>query len=647
MTTPIGCTLYVNGARVADGTPGDRDDAPTALSGLSMTWGRATTVDQVEPSTCSFQLLDPPGGGSFLNLLHTGAAVQVRAAADVPGSPGEPVNIDGGFESAPLNSDLSWTDLYSGHTARATNVRAHTGRQSATIIDQSAPPNTVTFDSGIIPPAATSSNVSAWDHIQTMQPDETWTVSAWVYPPVDGTVTVQPAAYSSPTGQTFTPRVGPRVDVPWNAAQPWQYVAVDYTAAAGDAGKWIGLGLTLDFAAWSDVAAATTWNTAASTWTQWRTWYIDDVAMTPPADTDPVVHRDVTVFSGRITDLDAGYDPTAGAVVCSVTAADFTADLAQRDVSAEPWPAETLSARFAHIIAGAGLTGTVDYTIAPTLSGWSVSYLDVDRQQCWPLLADLATSVDGVLWSATHRTSGPYLWLADPRVQSALYVLYVGDDGLVHVGPTGAAAAAIELDACDVLLDPVVFKQAVSDVVTRVALSWQEQTVDDKGQPAPTDRTNTLIDAALENDLGTRRAAVSTQLVSSTDADSVAALILGRLRLQSWRVGGLTWNTATSDMNADQTVRTLDLLDGTSRLAAPILLTNLADWSPTGGGTLPLLLQGGTYVFDAGYWTLNLVTSSAAAQGTSLTWTDVDPAYDWTDIGGDVSWTDLAGVAAQ
>jgi hypothetical protein len=323
--------------------------------------------------------------------------------------------------------------------------------------------------------------------------------------------------------------------------------------------------------------------------------------MLPPATEGGIV-RDVTVFSGRVTDLDAGWDFGPGTVVCSVTAADFTADLAQRDVGVPAWYVETLATRFGHVLSGAGVS--IPYTIAPSLASWLVSYLDVDRQQAWPLLADLATSVDGVLWSATHRTTGPYLWLADPRVSSALYVLYGGDDGLVHIGPTSAADKAIELDACDVLLEPVVWKQAVSDVTTRVAVTWQEQAVDDDGEPtAATERTDTLIDAALEARLGTRRAAVSTMLVSETDAAAVAALILGRLHLASWRVGGLTWQTDASDMNPDQTGRALDLLDGTRRLAAPILLTNLPAWAPSGGATLPLLLQGGTYTYEGGQWT--------------------------------------------
>jgi hypothetical protein len=289
----------------------------------------------------------------------------------------------------------------------------------------------------------------------------------------------------------------------------------------------------------------------------------------------------------------------------------------------------------------------VRYSIEPSLADWRVSYLDVDRQQAWPLLADLATSVDGVLWAATHRTTGPYLWLADPRVQAALYELYLGDDGLVHVAPTSSVDRAIEVDACDVLLGPVLWRQAVSDVTTRVAVSWQDQTVDpDTLLPAPTERNSTVVDATLEARLGTRRAAVSTLLTTADDAVEVAALLLGRLHLQSWRVGGLTWRTDLTDMNPDQVVRTLDLLDGTRRLGAAVLLTNLADWSPTGGGTLPLLLQGGQYTFEDGQWTLELVTSSAASQGASLPWTALDPTWAWNEFAPDVAWTDLAGVAA-
>ena len=326
-----------------------------------------------------------------------------------------------------------------------------------------------------------------------------------------------------------------------------------------------------------------------------------------------------------------------------MVAADFTADLANRDVADQPWPAEPLAARFGHVVAAAGVA--VPYTLAPSLTGYQVSYMDVDRQQCWPLLADLATSVDGVLWSAVHPSTGPYLWLADPRVQSALYQLTMGDAGLVVIVATAAGGAAIELDSCDLLLDPVVFRQAVSDISTRVAITWLEQTIDDNtGQPAPTERTDIYTDAAAELANGTRRLGVQTVLTSAAVAGEVAALLLGRLHRASWRVSGLTWRTDKTQMDGDQTSRTLDLLDGVRRLAAALLLTNLPSWAPA-GPTLPLLLQGGQYTFEDGQWTLDLVTSSAAAQGTGLPWNALDPAWAWNEFDPAIDWTDLVGVA--
>jgi hypothetical protein len=42
---------------------------------------------------------------------------------------------------------------------------------------------------------------------------------------------------------------------------------------------------------------------------------------------------------------------------------------------------------------------------------------------------------------------------------------------------------------------------------------------------------------------------------------------------------------------------------------------------------------------------LNLTTSTAAAQGTSLPWTDLDPGWAWLEFAPDVAWSDLVGVA--
>ena len=82
--------------------------------------------------------------------------------------------------------------------------------------------------------------------------------------------------------------------------------------------------------------------------------------------------------------------------------------------------------------------------------------MDVDRQQALPLLQDLATSVDGVLWAAVHRDTGPYLLLRS-GARAALYALEMGSDGVVRVVPIGdATAGAITVSADEALPDPVV-----------------------------------------------------------------------------------------------------------------------------------------------------------------------------------------------
>ena len=59
---PIGCELVIDGTRVADGATSADPRAPIALDNLAIRWGRSTTIDQPEPSTCSVTVLDRGSG---------------------------------------------------------------------------------------------------------------------------------------------------------------------------------------------------------------------------------------------------------------------------------------------------------------------------------------------------------------------------------------------------------------------------------------------------------------------------------------------------------------------------------------------------------------------------------------------------------
>jgi hypothetical protein len=68
----------VDGVRYADGQPGEASADPFALAGLTIEWGRDNTVDQPDPATCSFRIMDPPGGAiRFDDTVALGSTVVV------------------------------------------------------------------------------------------------------------------------------------------------------------------------------------------------------------------------------------------------------------------------------------------------------------------------------------------------------------------------------------------------------------------------------------------------------------------------------------------------------------------------------------------------------------------------------------------
>src|SRR4029079_19344481 len=166
MTTGATCTVYADGVRLADGGPGDDPADPTALSGLSITWGRDTTVDQPDPATCTFAIMDTPGGLAFSDRLHTGSEVAVTTTALAYPEPSTPVWPDPGFESGvnavPASARVSRTGhrVLSGAWAVGLTPTVAT-RQAAVIL---AP----------LPFAAPGTNPGAWDAIPATAPGQRW-----------------------------------------------------------------------------------------------------------------------------------------------------------------------------------------------------------------------------------------------------------------------------------------------------------------------------------------------------------------------------------------------------------------------------------------------------------------------------------------
>jgi hypothetical protein len=636
MSTGTTATLYADGVRVADGTPGDALDAPTALSGLSITWGRASTVDQPEPSVCAFDLMDAPGGESFADTFTVGTPVRVTATgityppATLPGWP------DPGFESDPP----AVTNAINTAPAVSTR-RAHGGAQALKL----APVNGAAALSVVIGPApfaAPGTDPGAWDAIPATAPGQVWTYGGWVYAPPDTVVTVRPVLFAGPYAAAATVLTGRDL----TAAGTGAWVNLSGTLPVSVTGAWLGLFVQLAPVAggrglgwrWADVPDTTTWATLAAdtTWGDLATAYVDDVGVLAPAGGQPST---VLVYAGRVTDLTMGWDDATGTPLLRATASDFTADLANVYVGDQPWLAEPMAARFDRILALTGLGVTADIDARP--GAIPVSWVDVDHRAAAGLLRDLAASTDAVMWSATHQVNGPYLAVEDPSARVSGHTLAMVSGVVVIVD---AAAGFQPLSACDVAREPVTWSQSVADIITRADVTWLQEGLDDNGLVTTTEVTESLVAPDREAVAGVRRLGLSTLLRTAADAHTVATAVLARTG-QGWQAGGLTVDDApdTTATPAANVAALLALLDGTSRNGRPLRLIDLPAWAP-GAPAIGVYLEGGRYTFADGRWVLELTVSDASFQGGSVAWGQMDPAWRWADLDPAMTWADLVGV---
>jgi hypothetical protein len=606
------------------------------LSGLRVTWGRATILDQPPPSTCDLSMVDVLGGEAFLDVVGIGRSLEVRADSITypdPGAGGSTVVINLTMDSMPVAMILS------------NAAAAITGGQLVLRPVDSTRAVVATFTPGT--PVPVGGNPAAWDAIPRAAAGQSWLAA------MDVALPAMFAGYSGWRAEV----VPVSFTAPWapGTAQPPALPITGGTTHSGTypptPGTWQGVRVTIwpTGPAWQELNTST-WDSLAAipTWDALSTFTVDNVKLTaPPAGTQ----RSALVFSGRITDMEARFDSDSGATLIDITAQDQRAELANRDVGDVPWLAERLDARVARIITSSGQA--IGYRIDTSMQALGVSWRDIDRQGALTLLQEMAISGDGVLWAAASLTTGPYLDFESLGERPALSGLTQGADSIVVIGPITSVPGSVALDACSLSREPVRWIQDVADVSTRVAVTWREQTLNDKGQPAPTDRVATASDAALEDIVGTRRIAISTQLSGSSDAVTLANSTLGRTSTPGWRLAGLHWEAETdAPMDSAALGRMMTLLDGTTRNGCPVVITNLPAWSPIVGRTdIPLFVEGGTYTSQDGAWVLDLTTSAPTAAGRSAAWQDFPStphpvtAWRWQDMAPSIRWLDLSGTA--
>lgn len=648
------CEVLIDGVRVPDTGADLLDGTVTALSGLTLTWGRDGQNEQPSPASVTLDLLDPTASGNILDLLHVGSSVEVWAEGDIPGGAEE--WGAGTFDPA-QSTFTGWPDgpppantvrIYNstGVTVEAEQLKITPGDLNTTRPTFAIPPRPF-VPAGTLP--------DAWDDIPQMRVGETWKVTFSVKAPIGISYDVMLQLFSDPYENAGIAGGGWWLDpaTPWAGTGEWQNVTVKVALNSGTGG-WAALrfsvannGIVLrqwqgQTTIWADDIR--TWGSAALDTTIW----VDNAEVYPPGG--GTVRR-VLTFSGEISDLSLSPAGDGVSTAIRATAMDFGAELGNKMIGDEPWPVQTLATRADRIAALAGITSTPRIRIDDPLGPLQVSYRDIDAQAALGLLQDLAQTGGGVLWAATHAVTGPYLWIENPATRVAIRTLSL-DGGQIII--TDATRGLSPVSACDLLESSASWRQDSADVITVAAVGWQEQGVDDDGQPAITERTVTVTDTDALAIYGTRRLSVSTDLIAEVDATAMAHRLLAQARAVAWRLDGLVMDTAiipaaSSSLSAkDRQVSFLTLLDGTSRMGLGLTLVDMPAYAPN-GSTSAVYVEGGKYDYSDGFWSLALTTTPAFAQGSSATWADfaAQPEWQWSQWSPEIQWGDLFGVSVE
>lgn len=652
------CELWLDGTRVPDAGVDVLAGRPTALSGLTMTWGRDGPHEQPGPATMTVDVRDNFPDADFLDQLHVGSEVALWAEGAVTGA-------DPGWGPDTYDPQQStWTGVPDGlPPARSVAGVDITGTPNAQTTGRIVGERLAFWSvsagtAGItVPPrpfSPTGQLPDAWDDLPKASVGETWRFRVTVTAPVGVQYQVYPAGFRQPYGSgglsfSFTPDP-PRVDGD-GTPRAWD-ITVTFTALSEPI--WPAVRVL----AYDKTNEHRTWAEQTGTWAQQtRTWddpywddriYLDNLNVNPPAATS----RRVLSFSGAVSDVKAV--PDGAGLLYTITAADLAADLGNTVIGDTPWGNQTVTARANRVAELAGITTTPRVRVDPPLDALRVAGRDVDAQPAAALLQDLATTAGGVLWAATHAVTGAFLWIENPDNRAAVAQLeMVG--GIVTI--TGAAANVTTVSACDLLLEPVAWLQDTGDVATVVAVTWLEEGSDGSGEPTTTERTVTVADqdsidgTGGKPKLGTRRLSISTELSIEADAIAYANRALAQARAVGWRVEGLTLDTATMPAtiaSLDDTARQIGLmrlLDGTTRMGLALTLADMPAYAPR-GAVSSYYVEGGRYTYTGGAWTLSLVASPSAGQGESVTWTELDPGWAWNEMDPTITWQDLYGVSA-
>ncbi|WP_165217238.1 hypothetical protein [Schaalia sp. ZJ1691] len=581
------CSLTIAGVEIATTPDALHQGIPTALDGLSIPWGRQTRLDQPTSSTMSMRI-----------------AVPTAAVADTVTqiAPGERVTV----------------------TATSTTEVTHETiiQRGYQTITQTAP---AYYAPG--PTQPDGANPAAWDHLPTAARGAfyTATLNVTALPPT-ARVRIYPVYYTGPWEQAAT--LGPEIATATRAGT----ISATFTPDAAYQGNWVSIALHISPAGPQWFTMTNTWGTYTQTWADLARTTISNLALTR----DGASSKTSTVFYGRVSDAVLKWSDTLDMPTLSVTAVDFTAEHANMRIGSDPWPVETAAARIARIIETTGQKITT--VIDPAPGRMTLAPIDVDSQSPSTLLKDVATSTGAILWPSAHHTLGEYYRLEDLNGRISLYTLHQSADGTAYLDVSAKGATEIPANTIDRALT---IERDTTDLATVVTVDWSEQTTDPDGTISQTSRTATATDPDRLGQYGYRSLHITTDLNSETQAATLAAQTLARSAAGGWTIPAATWDT-TRPGSTDAAIA--QVLDATTRMGLPIILTGVDDWVP-GAPNIPVYLDGGSYTYQDGHWTLNLQLTRAATPGQSILWRQLPATLTWARMG-TLTWADLSSVSA-
>ena len=574
MSADLTTSIEVAGTRLPTTAADLKSGRATVLDGLTIRWGRSSRLDQPHPSTASMSIAVPQA--------------QVAAVTDLC-APGTPLVIiteatPGAIDTQTVVSSPTPQSLVSGAVAH---------------LMPAAPP-------------AEGMDPAAWDRLPVATRGAVFRAALTVdWIPPDSMIRIAPVYASGPWPSTWTTG-----QIAASASTPGP-LEVLIEPEDEHLGAWVGLAVWANPLGPMWTALTMTWKALDQSWERYGRAETSRHTLTRTG----AASQSATPFEGRITDAILSWDDKIGMPRLDLTCADASAEHANLRIGSDPWPAETAGERIARAIAASRIP--IHTVIDRTPGALTLAPKDIDSQSLSQVLRDVASSTGAILWPAAHRTLGQYYRFEDLDQRRALYKLRQAGDGRAYLEAASSGATVLEAST---LAQAVDITRDTTDLATTVAVTWTDTGADDTGNPTTTQHTETAKDQELIDRLGYRSVSITTTLTRAADAQALAERTLARSTPGGWTIPSALLDTRAPDLSAQTAIL---LLDATTRIGHPLIITGAAPWVP-GSGRIAVYLDGGTYTYRDGRWTLDLQLTRAAVPGAALTWSQLPYPLTWT-----------------